>query len=67
MPQQEMYAVYPERRYLPAKVRVFIEFLIEKIGQQQPYWDRGIIPARSFVDSHPGQTAAPRHHSEYQG
>ena len=44
MPEQVMYAVYPERQYLPAKVRVFIEFLVEKIGVYQPYWDEGIIP-----------------------
>nr|WP_153767572.1 LysR family transcriptional regulator [Endozoicomonas sp. OPT23] len=43
MPEQVMYAVYPERRYLPAKVRVFIEYLIEKIGKDQPYWDEGVM------------------------
>ncbi|HBU98605.1 LysR substrate-binding domain-containing protein, partial [Thalassospira lucentensis] len=25
-----IYAVYPERRHLPTKVRVFIDFLVEK-------------------------------------
>ena len=34
-----IYAVYPHRRHLPAKTRVFIEFLAEAIGPE-PYWDR---------------------------
>lgn len=39
MPSKNLYAVYPERQYLPAKVRVFLDFLIEKLGQDVPYWD----------------------------
>ena len=34
-----IYAVYPHRRHLPAKTRVFIEFLAEAIGPE-PFWDR---------------------------
>jgi DNA-binding transcriptional LysR family regulator len=34
-----IYAVYPHRRLLPAKTRVFIEFLAESFGPE-PYWDR---------------------------
>jgi DNA-binding transcriptional LysR family regulator len=34
-----IYAVYPSRRFLPAKTRVFIEFLAETFGPE-PYWDR---------------------------
>lgn len=34
-----IYAVYPHRRHLPAKTRVFIEFLAESFGPE-PYWDR---------------------------
>jgi DNA-binding transcriptional LysR family regulator len=33
-----IYAVYPHRRFLPAKTRVFIEFLAERFGPE-PYWD----------------------------
>ncbi len=51
MPQQVMYAVYPERRYLPAKVRVFIEYLVEKIGRDQPYWDRGICDLGEEIEA----------------
>jgi DNA-binding transcriptional LysR family regulator len=35
-----IYAVYPHRRFLPAKTRVFIDFLADSFGPQ-PYWDHG--------------------------
>jgi|SRR5688572_14910411 len=34
-----IWAVYPHRRHLPAKTRVFIEFLAESFGPE-PYWDK---------------------------
>ena len=34
-----IYAVYPHRRHLPAKTRVFIEFLAASLGPE-PYWDQ---------------------------
>lgn len=37
-----IYAVYPHRRLLPAKTRVFIDFLAESFGPE-PYWDR-VVP-----------------------
>ena len=40
-----IYAVYPHRRFLPAKTRVFIEFLADSFGPE-PYWDK---PARVLV------------------
>ncbi|KLN61618.1 LysR family transcriptional regulator [Kiloniella spongiae] len=39
LPSQTIYAVFPERRHLPAKVRVFVDFLVEKLGGDQPYWE----------------------------
>ncbi|ALV25927.1 LysR family transcriptional regulator [Pannonibacter phragmitetus] len=36
-----LHAVYPTRRFLPAKVRVFIDFLAQLYGPQ-PYWDEGL-------------------------
>jgi len=39
MPSQTFYAVFPERRHLPAKVRVFVDFAVERIGADNPYWD----------------------------
>jgi DNA-binding transcriptional LysR family regulator len=37
-----LHAVYPSTRNLSAKVRVFIDFLIERFGDE-PYWDRAIF------------------------
>ncbi|GAA3933895.1 LysR family transcriptional regulator [Litoribacillus peritrichatus] len=34
LPEQSFYAVFPERQFLPAKVRVFIDFLIQKFSEQ---------------------------------
>lgn len=39
MPGKIMYAVYPERQFLPAKVRAFMDFMSEKFGGDIPYWD----------------------------
>ncbi len=36
-----VYAVYPSRRFLPARVRVFIDFLADLFGPE-PYWDEGL-------------------------
>jgi len=36
-----VYAVYPSRRFLPVKVRAFIDFLADLYGPE-PYWDRGL-------------------------
>jgi DNA-binding transcriptional LysR family regulator len=38
LPGSNIYAVYPERRLLPAKVRLFIEFLKKAFGDP-PYWE----------------------------
>jgi len=40
MPHKAIYAVFPEKQYLPEKVRVFIDFLVETLGGDNPYWDR---------------------------
>ena len=36
-----IFAVYPSRQFLPAKVRSFIDFMLEHFGDK-PSWDRGI-------------------------
>ncbi len=36
-----LYAVYPSRQFLPAKVRIFIDFLAKLYGPS-PYWDAGL-------------------------
>ncbi len=42
LPPADIYAVYPPKRNLPAKVRVFVDFLAthfeEKAGQHQKPW-----------------------------
>lgn len=40
MQESTLYAVYSERQYLPAKVRVFLDYCVEHFGDQQPYWDQ---------------------------
>ncbi|MEM8610137.1 MAG: LysR substrate-binding domain-containing protein [Myxococcota bacterium] len=37
LPAQDIYAVWPERAYLPRKVRVFVDFLAEQ--GWAPFWD----------------------------
>ena len=39
IPDHTFYAVFPERQYLPAKVRAFLNFSINYFGGDQPYWD----------------------------
>jgi len=39
LPDFTLYAVFPERQYLPAKVRAFLDFAIEYFGGDKPYWD----------------------------
>ncbi len=36
-----IFAVYPSRRHLPVRTRVFIDFLLELYGVEPP-WDRGL-------------------------
>jgi DNA-binding transcriptional LysR family regulator len=37
----DIYAIYASRHYLPAKIKVFVDFLKEKISDP-PYWDQYI-------------------------
>ena len=45
-----IYAVYPHRRHLPAKTRVFIDFLAESFGPE-PYWDKPASAAAARIKS----------------
>ena len=38
---QTLWVLYPSSRELAPKVRVFIDWLVERFGGQ-PYWDRGL-------------------------
>ncbi len=37
-----VYAIYPSRKYLPTKVRVFLDFLTSLYGGSDPYWEKGL-------------------------
>jgi len=39
-----IYAIYPSRSFLPAKVRLFIDYLSELFGPE-PYWEKGFNEA----------------------
>lgn len=38
-PEQALYAVFPERRHMPMKVRTLVDFLVDKIDKEKPFWD----------------------------
>jgi DNA-binding transcriptional LysR family regulator len=40
MQQLSLYAVFIERQYMPAKVRAFLDYVIESLGGDEPYWER---------------------------
>ncbi|TBR37824.1 LysR family transcriptional regulator [Marinomonas agarivorans] len=46
LPVIHAYAVYPKTRFLPKKVRVLIDFLVQRFGEH-PYWDQGKIIYKS--------------------
>ena len=45
-----VFAVYPNRKFLPPKVRSFIDFLAERFGPE-PYWDLDIKQKAHVLDS----------------
>lgn len=49
-----LYAVYPLGRNLPAKLRVFLEFLLSRFGPE-PYWDVDVFR----VDGKASNSAGP--------
>jgi DNA-binding transcriptional LysR family regulator len=54
-----VYAVYPCRQFVPAKLRVFVDFLAQLYGPE-PYWDRGLnIGALQRLVKKPVLRAAP--------
>ena len=40
-PQLDMCAVFPGTRFVPQRVRSFVDFLASRLGPE-PYWDRGL-------------------------
>lgn len=41
LPEFHLYAAYPGNRFVPQRVRGFVEFLAERLGPE-PYWDQGL-------------------------
>ena len=56
-----VYAVYPCREFMPAKVNVFIEFLAELFGNE-PYWEKGLDMTKL---ARPVETTAEREAKRY--
>jgi hypothetical protein len=44
-----IYAVYPHRRHVSAKVRAFVDYFVERFGPA-PYWDEALRKAREPDD-----------------
>ncbi|HWJ19271.1 MAG TPA: LysR family transcriptional regulator [Geobacterales bacterium] len=40
-PGVAVYAIYPDKQYIPARLRVFVDFLADIYGPA-PYWDEGL-------------------------
>ena len=40
MPAKDLYAVYPDRKFVPEKVKVFLKFLVDNFGVDEPNWDK---------------------------
>jgi len=55
-PRIGVFAVYPSRRMLPAKVRMFIDFLARLYGPT-PYWDKGLSVPGTAESGNLGQRA----------
>ena len=41
-PGVAVYAIYPDKQYIPARLRVFVDFLADIYGPT-PYWDDGLV------------------------
>lgn len=46
-PPIAMYAVFPPSKKMPARMRVFIDFLVASFGNE-PFWDRDILTAEEL-------------------
>jgi DNA-binding transcriptional LysR family regulator len=53
-----IYAVYPSREFMPAKVSVFIDRLAEIFGGVDPYWNKGLDLGGRAPAAKPGARSA---------
>lgn len=42
LPTHAVYAVFPQRKHMPLKVRAFLDFISERLNPTQAYWDSTI-------------------------
>lgn len=52
LPEGAIWAVTPQRRMVPPRVRAFTEFLLEKLGDPPP-WERAASPAKAAAKRTP--------------
>ncbi len=45
LPLHSIYAMFPQRRFLPAKVRTFVDYLQQELGGDPPIWDQAFYQA----------------------
>ena len=58
-PGVAIFAVYPDKQFVPARLRVFVDFMAATIGTV-PYWDEGLdLPQRATA-----RKTSPRHAPE---
>lgn len=43
MPSKDLFLLYPDRQYMPQKIRTFIDFIVLEIGDEIPPWDNSIF------------------------
>ena len=48
-----VYAVYPQTRYLPARVQAFIDYLVDYFDRETAYWDAEVGAARPLGEEKP--------------
>ncbi len=57
-PSVAVYAVYPDKQFIPARLRVFVDFLMAAYGPS-PYWDEGLeLGARPAASKKHAQQAS---------
>lgn len=63
-PGVAVYAIYPDKQYIPARLRVFVDFLADIYGPA-PYWDEGLdLDALPKSASKKGALLKAREHAE---
>jgi DNA-binding transcriptional LysR family regulator len=54
-----IYALSPDKQYVPAKARVFLDFLAKLYDENHPYWDKGLdLSPQRGTQKKPGSQAA---------